>query len=146
QDDDGERFGAWVELQAAGGRIHGDGNAAGVEYSGGNTLVGADYTFDNGLRLGVLGGVGDNDLKAPERLSARADLNSRYAGVYAGQALGGFGWRAGINWGTHDVDVERRIAYTGFEDATRADYDAETLQGFVEAGYRFGNERWGIEP
>ncbi|MHC9084886.1 autotransporter outer membrane beta-barrel domain-containing protein [Luteimonas sp. RIT-PG2_3] len=146
QYDDSERFGAWLELQGTGGQIHTDGNAAGVEYSGGNTLVGADYQFDSGLRLGVLGGIGNIDLKVPDRLNARADLRSRQAGVYAGQGWGGFGWRAGITWGNHDADLRQKIEYTGFSDVTQAKYDVETLQGFVELGYRFGNPRWGLEP
>ncbi|KAB8180487.1 autotransporter domain-containing protein [Lysobacter maris] len=146
QGDDDRRFGAWVEVQGNGGRIRSDGNAAGVDYNGGATLVGADYVFDSGLRVGLMGGIGDTDVTVRERLSARGGLRSRFAGAYLGHGWGRLGLRAGLSWGQHDVDLERRVVYAGFEDALRADYDADTLQGFVEAGYRFGNERWGIEP
>ncbi len=146
QHDPDRRFGAWVDIQRHGGRLRSDGNAAGTEYNGGNTLVGADYTFDNGLRLGVLGGIGESDLKARERQHARTDLDARYAGVYAGYAWRGLGLKAGWTYGQHDVEVERPVAYAGFEDRPTAAYDATTRQAFVEAGYRFGNATWGVEP
>ncbi|WP_058835916.1 autotransporter domain-containing protein [Luteimonas abyssi] len=146
QHDPDRRFGAWVDIQRHGGRLDGDGNAAGTEYNGGNTLVGADYTFDNGLRLGVLGGIGESDLKARERQHARTDLDARYAGVYAGYAWRGLGLKAGWTYGQHDVEVERPVAYAGFEDRPTAAYEAATRQAFVEAGYRFGNATWGVEP
>ncbi|WP_058835917.1 autotransporter domain-containing protein [Luteimonas abyssi] len=146
QQDPDRRFGAWVDIQRHGGRLDGDGNAAGTEYNGGNTLVGADYTFDNGLRLGVLGGIGESDLKARERQHARTDLDARYVGVYAGYAWQGLGLRGGWTHGRHDVEVERPVRYAGFEARPYAAYDATTRQAFVEAGYRFGNDQWGVEP
>lgn len=146
QYEDDERVGTWVALQRTGGRIQSDGNAAGVEYSGGSTLMGADYTFSNNLRLGVIGGVGKDDLKFATRDNAKTEHRSGHAGLFASHGWGGFGVRAGVAWASHDVKTQRRIAYPGFADATRAHYDAQTFQGFVEAGYRLGNERWGIEP
>lgn len=146
QQDSDRRSGAWVDIQRHGGRLDGDGNAAGTEYSGGNTLVGADYSFDSGLRIGLFGGVGETDLKTAQRQHARTDLDTRYAGVYAGYAWHGFGLKAGWTYGSHEVSVERPVSYAGFEARPRAEYDATTRQAFVEAGYRFGNARWGVEP
>ncbi|MCD9005327.1 autotransporter domain-containing protein [Luteimonas sp. XNQY3] len=146
QHDPDRRFGAWVELQRTGGSLADGANAAGSEYSGGNTLVGADYTFDSGLRVGVMGGVGESDLKAAQRLHARTDIDTRHAGVYAGYTWQGLGLRGGWSYGSHDVKVDRRVAFTGLEERAFAAYDATTRQAFVEAGYRFGDERWGVEP
>ena len=146
QQDPDRRFGAWVDLQRTGGSLADGANAAGSEYSGGNTLVGADYTFDSGLRLGVMGGIGEADLKAAQRMHARTDIDTRHAGVYAGYSWNGLGLRGGWSYGSHDMKVERRVSFTGLEDRTFAAYDATTRQAFVEAGYRFGDERWGVEP
>jgi len=146
QGDPDKRSGAWIELQRSGGRIGSDGNAAGSEYNGNNTLLGIDRVFDNGLVLGIMGGIGEADLVAPARQHARTDLDTTYGGVYLGYGHGGFGLRAGWLLGSHELDVRRPVAYPGLEETLHARYDATTRQGFVEAGYRFGGERGGIEP
>jgi len=146
QQDADRRFGAWIDLQRTGGSLADGANAAGSEYSGGNTLVGADYTFDSGLRVGVMGGIGESDLKAAQRLHARTDIDTRHAGVYAGYTWQGLGLRGGWTHGSHDLKVDRRVAYAGLDDRNVSAYDATTRQAFVEAGYRFGDERWGVEP
>ncbi|RNF81701.1 autotransporter domain-containing protein [Montanilutibacter psychrotolerans] len=136
---------AWIEVLRNGGAVQADGNAGRVDYSGNTTLVGYDYRFENGLRLGALGGTGRSDLKLPSR-SSEGDVNTRQLGIYAGQAWGGFGVRGGLNYARHDIDVERDIVFPGVVDHTRAQYDASSSQAFVEGGYRFGKGAWEVEP
>ncbi|GAB3344955.1 autotransporter domain-containing protein [Marilutibacter aestuarii] len=136
---------AWVQASRDGGTLEGDGNAARVEYSGNTTLVGYDYRFDNGLRLGVMGGTGRSDLNARDRAS-KGDLTGYRVGLYAGKAWGGLGVRGGVTHDSSEVDVRRNIAFPGLIDATWAEYDATSTQAFIEAGYRFGRGAWEIEP
>ncbi|HEY0503038.1 MAG TPA: autotransporter domain-containing protein, partial [Lysobacter sp.] len=137
--------GAWVEVLRSGGTLHSDGNAGRVDYNGEATLLGYDYRFANGWRVGVLGGAGRSDLDLGSR-GSDGDTRNRHLGVYVGQSWGGFGLRSGLSHATHDVEIERNIAFPGMQDRTHADYDARTTQAFVEGGYRFAAGAWEIEP
>lgn len=126
---------AWIEVLRTGGALHDDGNAGRVDTNGEATLLGVDHRFGNGWRIGVLGGVGRTDLNAGSR-GSEGDLDTRHVGVYAGQAWGGFGLRAGATYAQHDVEIDRSVAFSGLQDRTHADYDATSTQAFVEGGYR----------
>jgi len=136
---------AWVEVLRSGGTLHDDGNAGRVDYDGDATLLGYDYRFDNGWRVGLLGGAGRNDMNVATR-GSKGDIKNRHVGVYTGQSWGGFGLRAGATYATHDVDIERTVAFAAVQDHTRADYDARSRQLFVEGGYRFAGGPWELEP
>lgn len=144
QQDDDAATGAWVEIQRHGGRIEGDGNAARVQSNGSAALVGLDHTF-GAWRLGVFGGTGRTDFDLRQR-GSRGETDSRHAGLYASTAFGGFGVRAGYSYTWHELDIERRVAFSGLTDVTRSQYDADAWQAFVEAGYRFGTGAWSFEP
>ncbi|BAV96125.1 S8 family serine peptidase [Lysobacter enzymogenes] len=143
-DGEGASQGAWVQLLKSGGTLEGDGNAARNEYNGSATLVGYDYRFANGWRIGVLGGTGrtDND---SDRLD-KGRIKSTQLGVYGGQNWGRIALSAGYTHARQDLTLERRIGFNGFADRTRASYDGRTQQAFVEGGYRFGGDTWGVEP
>jgi len=143
-DGEGASQGAWVQVLKSGGTLEGDGNAARNEYNGSATLIGYDYRFGNGWRIGVLGGSGrtDND---SDRLD-KGRIKSTQLGVYGGQNWGRFAVSAGYTHARQDLTLERRIGFNGFNDRTRASYDGRTQQGFVEGGYRFGGDTWGLEP
>lgn len=136
---------AWIQVLGSGGTLHADGNAGEVDYNGSTTLLGYDFRFDNGFRVGVLGGLGRDDVKLSSRHS-KGDINTRHVGLYAGQAWGGFGLRAGLGYAAHDVDGERTIAFPGVQDRTRAGYDADTRQAYIEGGYRWAAGAWEWEP
>ena len=143
-DGEGASQGAWVQLLKSGGTLEGDGNAARNEYNGSATLVGYDYRFANGWRIGVLGGTGrtDND---SDRLD-KGRIKSTQLGIYGGQNWGRIALSAGYTHARQDLTLERRIGFNGFADRTRASYDGRTQQAFVEGGYRFGGDTWGVEP
>lgn len=136
---------AWVDVLRGSGTLDGDGNAARTEYSGNTTLVGYDYRFDNGWRLGVLGGTARTDLDARTRAS-EGDITGYRVGLYAGQAWGGFGLRGGITHDSSEVDIRRNIAFQGLQDQTHVEYDATVTQAFIEAGYRMQAGAWEFEP
>ncbi|MFX9939112.1 autotransporter outer membrane beta-barrel domain-containing protein, partial [Acinetobacter baumannii] len=78
--------------------------------------------------------------------ASEAEVDSRHLGVYAAQNWGGLGVRAGIVQSRHELDIERTVAFPGITAQTRARYDADALQGFAEAGYRFGAQAWEVQP
>ncbi|MEI2453615.1 autotransporter domain-containing protein [Lysobacter firmicutimachus] len=141
---EGGAQGAWVELLKFGGTLDGDGNAARNEYNGSATLVGYDYRFDGGWRIGVLAGSGRTDSDSGRNDKGRVD--TRHLGLYAGQNWGAFGLSAGLGFARHDIDLDRRIGFNGFVDRTRASYDADSRQAFVEGGYRLTRGAWEFEP
>ncbi|UJB19844.1 MULTISPECIES: autotransporter domain-containing protein [Lysobacter] len=143
-DGDGASQGAWIQVLKSGGTLDGDGNAARNEYNGSATLLGYDYRFDSGWRIGVLGGNGRTDSNN-DRLD-KGRIKSTHLGVYGGQNWGKFNLSAGFSFARQDVDLERRIGFNGFVDRTRASYDADSKQGFVEGGYRFNAGAWEFEP
>lgn len=136
--------GAWIDAIKTGGTLDRDGNAARTEYNGQTTLVGYDYRFANGWRVGVLGGVGRNDTDSA--LGDDGRIKSRHAGAYVGQNWGGFGVSAGLSYSDHEIDLKRRVGFDGFADRTRSGYDADSRQGFVEGRYRFDAGAWEFEP
>ncbi|WP_231583353.1 autotransporter serine protease [Luteimonas sp. FCS-9] len=137
--------GAWVEVHRQGGRVGGDGNAARAQYNGTAALVGIDRQFDGGWRVGAFGGVGSTDFDVRGRAS-KGDADTRHVGVYGSQAWDGLGLRVGYTYAWHELDVERDVAFAGFADGVHGRYDANAWQAFAELGYRFGNERWELEP
>jgi len=143
-DGEGASQGAWAQVLKSGGTLSGDGNAARNEYSGSATLVGYDYRFANGWRIGALGGSARTDNDSERQDKGR--IKSTQLGVYAGQNWGRIALSAGYTHARQDLTLDRRIGFNGFADRTRASYDGRTQQAFVEGGYRFGNERWGLEP
>ncbi|ASR44537.1 autotransporter outer membrane beta-barrel domain-containing protein [Xanthomonas citri pv. mangiferaeindicae] len=137
--------GAWVEVHRQGGRVGGDGNAARAQYNGTAALVGIDRQFDGGWRVGAFGGVGSTDFDVRSRAS-KGDADTRHVGVYGSQVWDGLGLRVGYTYAWHELDVERDVAFAGFADGVHGRYDATAWQVFAELGYRFGNERWELEP
>ena len=143
-DGEGSSQGAWVQVLKSGGTLDGDGNAARNEYNGTATLVGYDYRFANGWRIGVLGGDGRTDVNDDRR--SRGRIKSDQLGLYVGQNWGGFTLGGGYVYARQDVDLSRQVAFNGFSDRTSVSYDGDTRQAFVDAGYRFGGDAWGVEP
>ncbi|KRA70628.1 hypothetical protein ASD78_17440 [Lysobacter sp. Root667] len=135
----------WIQLLKNGGSLHADGNAGEVGYNGDASLLGYDYRFGNGWRLGVLGGLGRSDARLGARRS-RGEVRSRHLGLYLGQNWGGFGLRAGAGYARHDIEIERNVSFPGLADRTRADYAGDTRQAFVEGGYRIATGAWEWEP
>jgi subtilase-type serine protease len=136
---------AWVQAFGTGGGLDGDGNAAALDWDGSGTLVGIDYAFADGWRVGALGGVERNDARLPAR-GSEGDVRSRHLGVYAGKQWGAVELRAGAAHARHDVDSERTVVFPGVDQYLMDEYGASTTQLFVEGGYRFGGAQWSVQP
>jgi subtilase-type serine protease len=143
--DDTAGTAAWLQVTGGGGKLRDNGNATQIDSQSNGVLLGVDHGFANGWRIGALAGTGRSDMEVIDRTSS-ADVDSRHLGVYVGNAWGGVKLRGGAAYARHDVDTRRTVAFPGFDDRNEAGYRADTMQAFVEGGYRFGGEDWAVEP
>jgi len=126
-------FGAW-------GKTKSDGNASQFTRNAGGFLAGADMAASDAIRVGALAGYAQSSFDDDHDSSGNAD--SYHIGLYGGTQSGAFGLRAGLAYAWHDVDTERHA----LGDKLTADYDADTVQVFVEAGYALDLDSLRLEP
>ena len=137
--------GAWVEVHRQSGSVAADGNAARTEYSGNAILVGIDHQLQSGWLFGAYGGTGKTNFDVRLR-SSEGETDNLHFGLYVGKAWGDLAARAGYTHTNHDLKIERDVAFAGYSDQLNSRYDANSSQAFIDVGYRFGNESWGVEP
>ena len=141
----GERPAIWGQGYGNWGEIDGDGNAAAIDRDGRGFFAGIDLPLGPSFSAGLGAGVSRSDYDAPARGSS-AELDSRHV---AARLTGRFGpvtamLGAGYSW--HGVTTRRTIAFTGFADDARADYDAQTKQVFGEIRYALPLGQIELEP
>ncbi|NWD77089.1 autotransporter domain-containing protein [Pseudomonas gingeri] len=106
-------------------------------------VLGADWALDSEWRVGVLGGQSQSDFKGQ---GFTGDLDSWHAGVYALRQDGPLALRLGAVYSSHSGKTGRRVAFNGYRDHFKGDYDANSQQAFAEVGYRFGDADLRVEP
>ena len=124
----GSSFGSW-------GTNDGDGNAAGFSRNSQGFFFGADALFANEFRAGLLAGYSHSGFDAAARASSGSSEDF-HLGLYGGGQWGPLGLRTGLVYSLHQIETSRSVAFPGFADTLKGDYDAGTLQAFAEAGYR----------
>lgn len=72
--------------------------------------------------------------------------NNYHVGLYGGTQWGALGFRGGATYTWHDISTARTLAFPGFGDSLRADYNAGTTQLFGEFGSRVDLGRLALEP
>lgn len=137
--------GLWLDTHRGGGHIDDDGNAHRIDHNSSELLLGYDHRFDAGWLIGAMIGTGRTDFDLRD-LGDRGRADNRLFGVYGGGQWDGFGVRVAWIQAHHDIDTERRIAFADFDERASAEFSGRTRQAVVEGGYRFGQERWEIEP
>ena len=125
------RTGVWAQGLATGAKVFADGNGAQVDAQG--------------WTVGALAGSSRDDVAVAAR-NSRGDVDSTHVAVYGGGSVAGVGLRGGIAYARNDVDMQRSVAFGNVAQTLRADYRADSLQGFVEAGYRFDLGTVAVEP
>lgn len=135
----------WAQGLATGGKVFADGNGAHVDAQGSGLLFGVDHAFAGGWTVGALAGSSRDDVGVAAR-DSRGDVESKHLAVYGGGRVAGVGLRGGVAYARNDVDMQRRVAFGNVAQSLRSDYRADSLQGFVEAGYRFDMGTVSIEP
>lgn len=103
-------------------------------------LLGVDYALGESSSAGWSTGYQRTTADAAW-LASEGDVNTLHAAVHGGTRLGfsmpgfsteGMGLRFGAAYAWHEVDVQRQVAFGGYTESMRSEYDANTLQAFGE--------------
>ena len=139
-------FNGTVWAQAFGGWSDYDGgaSAANVDETIGGILTGADVKID-AWRLGAAVGYTHSSADI-DTLGSSSDSDSLVLALYAGTSSGPWNLRLGGSYAFNWIDAERAIAYSGYAEQARADYDGGTAQVFGEVGYGFALQQLALEP
>ncbi|MCS0503321.1 autotransporter domain-containing protein [Ancylobacter mangrovi] len=130
-------FGNWSSM-------NGNGDAAGLDSTIGGFFIGADGEFQ-GWRLGVLGGYSSGSMDVDARASS-GDSDNWHGGAYAGRKWGALALRTGLAYSWQGLETTRSLAFNGYADTLKSDYDAGTFQAFGELGYGIDTALAHFEP
>jgi len=133
----------WLQGIGGYGKLDGEHGNSGLEQRTKGSVLGADWSLNPAWRLGVLGGYSKTDLDAT---GVDGNVESWHAGVYALHQNGPISLRLGAAYSGHQGESKRTIAFNGFSDRPKGDYDADSQQAFAELGYAMGSGRLSAEP
>ncbi|WP_456255538.1 autotransporter outer membrane beta-barrel domain-containing protein [Pseudomonas iridis] len=132
----------WVQALGHGGKVDREYDST-LKHATQGLVMGADWRLNEQWHIGLLGG------KSQTRLDARqyeGDLDSWHVGAYAVRQDGPLALRLGATYASHDGSSKRRVAFNGFSDRLKGNYDANTQQAFAELGFNFGRNDVTLEP
>lgn len=130
-----DRFALWGRGFGSWGSFRGDANAASTKRDIGGFFLGGDSPVADMFRLGLLGGYSRSSFNIGGRHSSGISDNY-HAGLYGGTQWGHLALRAGGAYTWHDLSTSRFVAFPGFADVLKSNYNARTAQVFGEFGYR----------
>ena len=128
-----EGSGAWGQAYGEWGRYQGN-NSAALKARQAGVLVGVDKQVEN-WQLGALGGYGRSKLNIGD-LNSASTINSYHLGIYAGTSLDKLNLRFGGAYTWNQASTSRNVEISNQFFKNRADYHANTMQFFGEAGYQ----------
>ncbi|QXI15813.1 autotransporter outer membrane beta-barrel domain-containing protein [Pseudomonas hamedanensis] len=132
----------WIQALGHGGNVDRNVDTT-LKHATQGLVMGADWRLDEQWHVGLLGG------KSQTQLDARqydGDLDSWHLGAYAVRQDGPLSLRLGATYARHDGSSTRRVAFKGFSDRLKGNYDATTQQAFAEAGFNLGRDHLTLEP
>ncbi|MDE1168838.1 MAG: autotransporter domain-containing protein [Pseudomonas sp.] len=133
----------WVQALGSYGKLDGANGGSALTQRTRGSVLGADWAATSDWRIGVLGGYSKTDL---DTTGVDGSVDSWHLGAYAQRLSGPYALRLGAAYSTHDGDSKREVAFNGFTDTPRGDYDANSQQAFAELGYSLGRGRLSAEP
>jgi|GEM_PF-1128543 len=131
-------IGAWAHDNSAAG-------VAAMSRTSGGMLFGADTTYNDFWRAGLLTGYGVTHFEMNNRAST-ATSEDLHLGFYTGSLPGPLAVKLGAMRTWHHVAAGRSASITGFYNHLDADYHAATTQVFGEAGYRLAATGNKVQP
>lgn len=134
----------WMQGLSGHGQVDGQHGASNVSQNTDGGLLGADWSLNPTWRLGVLGGYAQSRIDAGA--SASGHIDSSHLGAYALHQDGPLALRLGASYSSQDGESKRNVAFSGFSDRLRGNYDANTQQAFSELGYQLAEGRLLLEP
>jgi outer membrane autotransporter protein len=133
----------WLQAIGGYGKVEGEHGSNSLEQRSKGSVLGVDWALDSQWRVGVLGGYSKTDLDAS---GIDGNVESWHAGVYALHQHGPLAVRLGAAYSGHQGESKRTVAFNGFSDRPKGDYDADSQQAFAELGYAMGSGRLSAEP
>ncbi|MDR6759246.1 outer membrane autotransporter protein [Mycoplana sp. BE70] len=140
-----DRFALWSQGFGSWGHTNGDGNAAPLNRKTGGFFLGADAPVFDTWRFGAAAGYSHTSFDAKDRHSSGSS-DSYHLGLYSGTAWGDLAFRTGAAYTWHDISTSRNVAFPGFTDSLKGDYNAGTAQVFGELAYGFSMGAARFEP
>ncbi|SEM87687.1 autotransporter domain-containing protein [Pseudomonas sp. ok266] len=132
----------WIQALGHGGKVDRNFDST-LKHATQGLVMGADWRLNEQWHVGLVGG------KSQTRLDARqydGDLDSWHLGAYAARQDGPFSLRLGATYASHDGASKRRVAFNGFSDRLKGNYDANTQQAFAELAVNIGRHNATLEP
>ncbi|HEV2156910.1 autotransporter outer membrane beta-barrel domain-containing protein [Bradyrhizobium sp.] len=140
-----DRFAVWGRGFGAWGQSNGNGNAATIKRDIGGFFMGADGVVGDTWRVGMLGGYSRSTFNVGDRSSSGSSDNY-HVGLYGGTQWGDLAFRSGAAYTWHDISTSRSVAFPGFGDSLKGNYNAGTAQAFGEFGYAITMRAARFEP
>ncbi len=135
----GQTFGSWA-------RNSGNDNVGKLDGNTSGFLLGADHKLaDHSIRVGGYFGYSRGDYNIDSRRS-KSDSDNYHLGLYAAGQQDAFSLRGALGYTWHRLENERNVNFGNYSDRLKANYDADSLLAFTEAGYRFGQTDANVEP
>ena len=132
----------WIQGLGHGGKVDRDFDST-LKHSTQGLVMGADWRLGEQWHVGLIGGKSQTSLDARQY---GGDLDSWHLGAYAVRQDGPLALRFGAAYGSHEGSSKRRVAFNGFRDRLKGDYDANTQQAFAELGFNLGRNNVTLEP
>ncbi|WP_095125057.1 MULTISPECIES: autotransporter outer membrane beta-barrel domain-containing protein [unclassified Pseudomonas] len=132
----------WIQALGHGGKVDRNFDST-LKHATQGLVMGADWRLNEQWHVGLVGG------KSQTRLDARqydGELDSWHLGAYAARQDGPFSLRLGATYASHDGASKRRVAFNGFSDRLKGNYDANTQQAFAELAVNIGRHNATLEP
>lgn len=110
----------------------------------GGVMAGLDFRFGDGGVFGAAISGGVTSWSLSDNLgSGKSDVMQ--AGLYGSKRFGAAYVSAALSAGWHKMKTERTVTISG-SDTLRGSFDASTLGGRAEVGYRLERDGYGITP
>lgn len=138
-----DRFAVWGQGFGSWGHTNSDGNAARLNRKTGGFFFGADAPVFDTWRFGAVAGYSHTSFDS-EKSHSSGSSDNYHVGLYGGTAWGDFAFRTGAAYSWHDISTSRSVAFPGFNESLKGDYNAGTTQVFGELayGFNFGSTRF----
>jgi subtilase-type serine protease len=135
----------WGQFVGSWGHHDSTGDDASMSHTLGGFLVGADMAAGSNSRVGIVTGYTQTSINV-NQLGSNISSDDVHVGVYAGTQFGALGLSTGVAYTQHSFDTNRTVLLPDYSGHLRDSSDANTLQWFGEANYRFQFKSFALEP
>ncbi|MEK1942822.1 MAG: autotransporter domain-containing protein, partial [Pseudomonas sp.] len=136
---------AWAYALGGWGSNDGDSNTASMDHSTSGMMFGYDRALSAAWRGGFTTGYSHTSADVDAR-NSDISVDAYHLGAYARYQENRLSLRGGTLYSWQDVSSTRDVAFTGFSDRLKADYDANTWQVYGEVGYLLDLKATTVEP